>query len=104
VVLEGLREGLRGAIDRLLGRSLVDERALREFVRDVQRALIQADVNVKLVLELSKRLEEALRAERPPPGDIDEGPRRLRPVRGDNQDTGRGGRQAPGPPGAREAP
>ncbi len=68
VVLEGLREGLRGAIDRLLGRSLVDERALREFVRDVQRALIQADVNVKLVLELSKRLEEALRAERPPPG------------------------------------
>ncbi len=67
-MLEGLKEGLRGAIDRLLGRSLVDEKSIREFVRDIQRALLQADVNVRLVLDLSKRLEEALRSERPPPG------------------------------------
>ncbi|MDP7981862.1 MAG: signal recognition particle protein Srp54 [Conexivisphaera sp.] len=67
-MLESLREGLRGAVDKLLGRSLVDEKAIKDFVRDVQRALLQADVNVKLVLELSKRLEDALRNERPPPG------------------------------------
>lgn len=67
-MLEGLREGLRGAVDRLLGRSSVDERAIKEFVRDVQRALLQADVNVRLVLELSKRIEDSLRSERPPPG------------------------------------
>ncbi|MFP3282970.1 MAG: signal recognition particle protein Srp54 [Nitrososphaeria archaeon] len=67
-MLEGLRDGLKGAVDKLLGKSVVDERALRDFVHDIQRALLQADVNVKLVLDMSKRLEDSLRSERPPPG------------------------------------
>jgi len=38
------------------------------LVRDIQRALLQADVNVKLVLEISKRIEERALKEKVPPG------------------------------------
>ncbi len=35
---------------------------------DVQRALLQADVNVKLVLSMTKELENRALTEKPPPG------------------------------------
>jgi signal recognition particle subunit SRP54 len=37
-------------------------------VRDIQRALLQADVNVKLVVELSKKIEKRALEEKPPAG------------------------------------
>ena len=37
-------------------------------VKDIQRALLQADVNVKLVLALTKDLEKRALTERPPAG------------------------------------
>jgi signal recognition particle subunit SRP54 len=37
-------------------------------VRDIQRALLQADVNVKLVLAISKQIEERALKEKVPPG------------------------------------
>jgi signal recognition particle subunit SRP54 len=51
-----------------MGAATVDEVAVREFVRDLQRTLLQADVNVKLVLELTSRIQERALKERPPPG------------------------------------
>ena len=41
---------------------------MKELVRDIQRALLQADVNVQLVLEISKRIEERALKEKMPPG------------------------------------
>jgi signal recognition particle subunit SRP54 len=41
---------------------------VKELVRDIQRALLQADVNVKLVLGISKRIEERALKEKVPPG------------------------------------
>lgn len=67
-MLERLKEGLRAAIDRLSRARVVDEAAVKEFVRGIQRALLTADVNVKLVFELSKRIEERALKESPPPG------------------------------------
>ena len=67
-MLEGLKEGLQGAIRRLIGAPSVDERAVKEFVRDLQRALLQGDVNVKQVLELSSKVERRALSEMPPPG------------------------------------
>jgi signal recognition particle subunit SRP54 len=67
-MLERLREGLQNAIRKILGATIVDEQAVKEFVRDVQRALLQADVNVKLVFELTKRIEERALKEKIPAG------------------------------------
>lgn len=67
MVLEGLSNSLRRAISRIMGRSVVDEAAVNEFIREVQRSLIEADVDVKLVLEMSKRIREnTLRGDLPP--------------------------------------
>ncbi|MEM2729013.1 MAG: signal recognition particle receptor subunit alpha [Candidatus Korarchaeum sp.] len=68
MVLEGLSNSLRRAISRIMGRSIVDEVAVNEFVREVQRSLIEADVDVKLVLEISRRIRERTLREDPPPG------------------------------------
>lgn len=64
-MLESLRNGLQGAIKKLLGSSVVDEAAIKEFVRDLQRALIQADVNVKLVLSVTENVQRRALEEKP---------------------------------------
>lgn len=46
----------------------MDEEAVRELVRGIQRALLQADVNVQLVLDISKRIEDRALGEKVPPG------------------------------------
>ena len=67
-MFERIRESLQSAIRRLFDEDVVDEAAIREFAKDIQRALIQADVNVKVVFDLSKRVEERLLAEKTNPG------------------------------------
>src|SRR5438876_11170095 len=45
----------------------VDEKAIKELVKDLQRTLLQTDVNVELVLQLSKAVEDrSLKANLPP--------------------------------------
>lgn len=53
-----LGSGIRKAIAKITGASLVDEKAVKELVKELQRVLISNDVNVKLVFELCKRIEE----------------------------------------------
>ncbi|MDQ1281076.1 MAG: signal recognition particle subunit, partial [Thermoproteota archaeon] len=47
---------------------VVDDATVKELVRDFQRALLQADVNVQLVLEMSKKIQEKTLEEKLPPG------------------------------------
>jgi len=68
MALDHLGSSLYDAIKKLFKASVVDEAAVKELVRDIQRALLQADVNVKLVLDISKRIEERALKERVPPG------------------------------------
>lgn len=68
MVLERLGSSLRNAVSRIMGKPLVDEAAVNEFIRNVQRSLIEADVDVKLVLEMSRRIKERTLREEPPPG------------------------------------
>jgi signal recognition particle subunit SRP54 len=68
LVLEKLGSSLYDSLKKLLRVSVVDEATVKELVRDLQRSLLQADVNVKLVLELSKRIEERALKEKVPPG------------------------------------
>src|SRR5271157_272821 len=67
-MLDSLREGLQAAVKKLVGSNLVDEKAVKEFVRDLQRALIQADVNVRLALEITERVQKRALDEKPPAG------------------------------------
>jgi len=68
MVLNSLSASLTQAIKKVFKASIVDEKVVKELVRDLQRALLQADVNVKLVLELTKRVERRALEEEIPPG------------------------------------
>jgi len=68
MALERLGSSLYEAIKKVFKASVVDEATVKELVQDIQRALLQADVNVKLVLEISKRIEERALNEKVPPG------------------------------------
>ena len=68
MALDRLGSSLTGAIKKLFRAGVVDEAAVKELVRDIQRALLQADVNVKLVLGISKRIEDRALKEKVPPG------------------------------------
>ncbi len=68
MVLEKLGGSLREALRKIAGASYVDESLIKEIVRDIQRALIQADVNVQLALGITKQLQRRALEEKPPPG------------------------------------
>ena len=67
MALEHLGSSLHAALRKIFRASIVDEAAVKELVRDLQRALLQADVNVKLVLDISKRIENRALKEKVPP-------------------------------------
>jgi len=59
---------LNDAVKKLLRLAVVDEKAVKELVRDLQRALLQSDVNVNLVLQISQAVERRSLEEKLPPG------------------------------------
>jgi signal recognition particle subunit SRP54 len=68
MVLDSLGKSLRGVLQKIARGSTVDEALLAEVVRDIQRALLQADVNVQLALELTQRVRRRATQEKPPAG------------------------------------
>jgi signal recognition particle subunit SRP54 len=68
MVLDNLGSNLYNAIQKVLRAPVVDEVAVKELVRDFQRALLQADVNVSLVMELSQNIQNKTLNEKLPPG------------------------------------
>lgn len=68
MVLEKLSESLSSVVRKITLAGLVDERLIKEVVRDIQRALLGADVNVKLVMQLSKGIEGRALKEKPKAG------------------------------------
>ncbi len=55
-MLDTLSTSLKDALKKLAGKTVVDRAAVDELIKDLQRALISSDVNVKLVMELSKAI------------------------------------------------
>ena len=68
MAMERLGSSLYEALRKVFRAPVMDEKTVRELARDIQRALLQADVNVKLVLEISKRIEDRALKEKVPPG------------------------------------
>jgi signal recognition particle subunit SRP54 len=68
MVLDSLGKSLRGILQKIARGSSVDDALLAEVVRDIQRALLQADVNVQLALDLTQRVKKRATTEKPPAG------------------------------------
>jgi len=68
MVMENLSESLKGTLQKIASAVTIDSKLIKEVVRDIQRALLQSDVNVKLVLALSKKIEKRALEEKPPAG------------------------------------
>jgi signal recognition particle subunit SRP54 len=58
LVLEGLGKALNSALKKLFGAAIIDEELVKELTKDIQRALLVADVDVTLVMAITKRVEE----------------------------------------------
>jgi signal recognition particle subunit SRP54 len=68
MVLDDLGSSLRGTLDTLRGKSRISEEDVEDVVKEIQRSLLQADVDVSLVMDLSDSIEERALEEEPPGG------------------------------------
>ena len=66
MVLDKLGDALKSSLRKLTGKSFIDEKAVNELVKEIQRSLLQADVNVHLVFDVTKRIKERALSEKPP--------------------------------------
>ncbi|MGB0652803.1 MAG: signal recognition particle protein Srp54 [Thermoplasmatota archaeon] len=68
MVMEGLGDSLRSTLRKVANAGHIDATLIKEVTRDIQRALIQSDMNVRQVLALSKVIEKRALEEKPPAG------------------------------------
>ena len=68
MVLDDLGSSLRGTLDDLRGKSRLEEDDIQEVVKQIQRSLLEADVEVDLVMELSDSIKGRALDEEPPGG------------------------------------
>lgn len=68
MVLDKLGDSLKNTLQKIAKSVFVDEKLINELVKDIQRALLQADVNVKLVFSLSEKIKSRIKDEKTPPG------------------------------------
>ena len=68
MVLDRLSSGLKDTFKKIAGLGVVDKEAVDRIVLDLQRSLLQADVDVSLVSELSKKIKDKVLKEKPPVG------------------------------------
>lgn len=63
-MLNKLSEALKKTTDKIANAIFLDKNLVDSIVKDLQRALIEADVNISLVLEISKKIKQAALDER----------------------------------------
>ena len=68
MVLEKLGDSLKSTLQKIAKAVFVDDKLINELVKDLQRALLQADVNVQLVFDLTNNIKERIKKEEAPPG------------------------------------
>lgn len=68
MVLEKLGRSIHSALQKITKSSHVDEKAVKELVKDIQKALLQSDVNVEMVLDLTNKIEKRALEEETPSG------------------------------------
>jgi len=68
LALDKLGASLHESLRKIFRVPIIDEGVVKELIRDIQRSLLQSDVNVRLVLNISNRIEERSLKEKVPPG------------------------------------
>ena len=68
MVLDDLGSSLRNTLNDLRGKSRISEEDVEDVVKDIQRSLLQADVDVDLVMELTDNIKTRALEEEPPAG------------------------------------
>ncbi len=63
-MLEKLSSALKKTTDKIANAIFLDKNLVDQIVKDLQRALIEADVNVSLVLEITQKIKKAALDER----------------------------------------
>tara|TARA_Y100000310_G_C20685977_1_gene819022 strand:+ start:1822 stop:3183 length:1362 start_codon:yes stop_codon:yes gene_type:complete len=63
-MLDKLSSALKKTTDKIANAVFLDKKLVDSIVKDLQRALIEADVNVSLVLEITKKIKQAASDER----------------------------------------
>jgi len=66
MAFEKLTGGIKKAVEGIKKSVIVDKKTVKEYTKEIQKTLLSSDVNVKLVLELSKKIEERGLKEQPP--------------------------------------
>ncbi len=61
---EQIQERFRKLMDRIRGAPYIDEKELDNLLRELQKILLQSDVNVKVVFDLTNRIRERIKEER----------------------------------------
>ena len=65
MVLDKLSNSLKDTLKKIARAVFVDEKLIDELVKDIQRALLQGDVNVQLVFDLTKSIKKRALDEKP---------------------------------------
>ena len=68
MAVDKLKDGLRHAVKRIVNASHIDKTLVDEVVKDLQRTMIEADMNVLLAKNLTEKLRERALTEKPPAG------------------------------------
>lgn len=68
MVLDKLGDSLKNTLKKIAGSIFVDDKLINELVKDIQRALLQADVNVQLVFDLTSKIKDRIKKEETPSG------------------------------------
>ena len=64
MVLDSLGEKLKNTIGKITSSLFVDDKIINELVKDIQKALLQSDVNVRLVMDLSQKIKQRAQNEK----------------------------------------
>ena len=68
MVLEGLGKSLRNVFGKISSASSIDDELINDICKDLQRALLEADVNVRLVLDVTNKVKDRALNEPPAAG------------------------------------
>jgi signal recognition particle subunit SRP54 len=64
MVLDKIGNAFKDALSKITGAIFVDKKLIDSIIKDIQRALLEADVNVNLVFELSEKIKKAAISEK----------------------------------------
>ncbi len=68
MVLEKFSTSLKNVLSKIAKSIFLDEKLINEIIKEIQRALLQADVNVQLVFDLSEKIKKRALQEKVPSG------------------------------------